>query len=50
MKQKPVRVNNFQSNHCIENESNGDRYKTISVEGYLNKIRSYFKNIINNLK
>ena len=36
---KPIRVNNFWSNNCIEYESKGDRSKTLSVEEYLNKIR-----------
>ena len=31
-------------------ENNGDRNKILSVEEYLNKIRSYLKNVINNLK
>ena len=47
---KPVRVNNFWSNNYIEYESNGDRNKTLSVEEYLNKIRPYLKDIINNLE
>ena len=47
---KPVRVSNFWSNNYIEYKSNGDRNKTLSVEEYLNKIRPYFKDIINNLK
>ena len=47
---KPVRVGNFWSNNYIEYESNGDRYKILSVEEYLNKIRLYLKNIINDLK
>ena len=47
---KPVRVSNFQSKNHIEYESNGGRNKTVSVEEYLNKIRPYFKDIINNLK
>ena len=34
----------------IEQESNGDRNKTVSVEEYLNKIGPYLKGIINNLK
>ena len=38
---KPVRVNNFWSNNYIENESNGNRNKTLIVEEYLNKIRPY---------
>ena len=47
---EPVRVSNFWSNNYIEYESNGDRNKTLSVEEYLNKIRPYLKDIINNLK
>ena len=38
------------SNNYIEYESNGERNKTLSVEEYLNKIRPYLKDIINNLK
>ena len=34
----------------IEYERKGDRNKTLSVEKYLNKIRSYLKDIISNLK
>ena len=47
---KPVRVSNLWSNNCVEYESNDDRNKTLSVEEYLNKIRPYLKDIINNLK
>ena len=47
---KPIRVSNFWSNNYTEYESNGDRNKTLSVEEYLNKIRSYVKDIISNLK
>ena len=47
---KPVRVGNFCSNNYIEHESNGDRKKMLLVKVYLNKIRSYLKEIINNLK
>ena len=47
---KPVRVCNFWSNNYIEYESNGDRKKMQLVEVYLNKIRSYLKEMINNLK
>ena len=49
MKKKPVRVGNFWSNNCIEYKSKSDR-ETLSVEEYLNKIKSYLKDIINNLK
>ena len=47
---KPVGANNFWSNNYIEYKSNGDKNKILSVEEYLNKIRPYFKGIINNLK
>ena len=47
---KPVIVGNLWNNNYIEHESNGDRNKTLSVEEYLNKIRPYLKDIINNLK
>ena len=48
--QKPVRVNNFQSNNHIEYKSNGDRNKILSVDEYLNKLRPYLKDIKNDLK
>ena len=47
---KPVRVNNFCSNNYIEYKSNGDSNKTLSVEEYLDKIRSYLRDIIYDLK
>ena len=47
---EPVRVNSFWSNNYIEHESNGDRNETLSIEEYLTKIRTYLKDIINNLK
>ena len=47
---KPVKVNNFWSNIYIEYESNDDRNKTLLAEEYLNKIRPYLKDTINNLK
>ena len=47
---KPVRVSNFWSKNYTEYESNSDRNKALSVEEYLNKIRPYLKDIINNLK
>ena len=46
---KQVSAGNFWSNNCIENESNGNKNKTLSVEQYLKKI-PYLKDIINNLK
>ena len=45
-----VRVTYFWSNNYIEYEGNDDENKTLSVEEYLNKIRPYFKDIINNLR
>ena len=49
---KPVSINNFNfwSNNYIEYESNDDINKTLSVEEYLNKIKPYLKDIINDLK
>ena len=49
---KPVRVSNFWSNNYIEYESdrNSDRNKTLSVEEFVNEIRLYLEDIINNLK
>ena len=46
---KPVNVGNFWSNNYNEYESDGDRYKVLSIKAYLNKIRLYLKDI-NNLK
>ena len=47
---RPVRVSNFWSKNYIEYESNSDRNKVLSVEEYLNKIRPYLENIIQDLK
>ena len=47
---KPLRVSNFWSNNYIEYKSSRDRNKTLSVEEYLNKTRSYLEDIIINLK
>ena len=47
---EPVTVSNFWSSSYIEYESNDDNNKTLSVEEYLNKIRPYLKDIINNLE
>ena len=49
MLRKPVGVGNFWSNNYIEYTGKGAT-KTLSVKKYLNKIRSYLKDIINNLK
>ena len=47
---KPLRVSNFWSNNYIEYESRRDGNKILPVKEYLNKIRPYLKDIINNLK
>ena len=47
---KPISVSNFWSNNYIEQESNSDKNKILSVKKHLNKIRPYLKGIINNLK
>ena len=41
-----MKVSDFWSNNYIECKSIGDKNKTLSVEGYLNKIRTYLKDII----
>ena len=46
---KPVKVSNFWSNNYIEYESNG-QLKALSVEEYLNKIKLYLKDIINDIE
>ena len=43
-------MSNFWIKNYIEYKSIGDRNKTLSVEECLNKIRSYLKDIISNLK
>ena len=47
---KAVRVRTFWSNSYIEYASNSDRNKTQSVAEYLNNIRPYLKDTINDLK
>ena len=39
---KPVRIGDFYSNNYIERESDSDRYKTLSIKEYLDKIKPYF--------
>ena len=46
---KTVRVGNAWSYIYTEYENKGNRNKTLSIDKYLNKIRSYIKNIINDL-
>ena len=45
----PKRVNNFGNKNYIKYEGNGDRNKSLSLDGYLNKIETYFRNIITNI-
>ena len=47
---KPVRVSNLWSNNYIAYQSNSDRNKALSLEEYLNEIRPYLKDNMNNLK
>ena len=47
---KPVRVNNFWSNNYIEYKSNSDKNKILSVEEYLDIIRPYLRDIVNDVK
>ena len=47
---EPKKVNNFQNNNYIEYESNGDKNTKLSLDEYLNKIKSYLRNIIINLQ
>ena len=47
---KPVRVNNFWSNNYSEYKSKGDKNRILSIEEYLDKIRPYLKDIMNDLK
>ena len=47
---KPVRVNSFWSNNYIQYKRNGDRNIILLAEEYLDKIRPYLRDIINNLK
>ena len=43
---KLKRVSNFWNDNYIENESNGDKNRNLSLDEYLNKIKPYLRNII----
>ena len=45
-----MRVNNFWNNNYIEYGSNSDQNNNLSLDEYLNKIISYSKDIIIDLK
>ena len=47
---KPIRINNAFENNYIEYDSNGDINKNLSIEDYLDVIRPYLINMINNHK
>ena len=47
---KPVKVGNLRNNNYIEHKDNGDGSKFSSIEKYLNEIRPYLKDNINNLE
>ena len=48
---KAVRIwSNFWSNNYIEYKSDGDKNRILSGGEYLDKIRPYLRDIVNNLK
>ena len=47
---KPIKTNDAFNNDYIEYESKGDKNKTLSVKEYLNMIRPYLRDIINDNK
>ena len=47
---KPIRINSAINGNYIEYESKGDKDKTLSINKYLDIIRTYLSYIINNHK
>ena len=47
---KPIRIGNAFSNNYIKYESNGDKDKILSIKEYLDMIRQYLRDIINDQK
>ena len=47
---KSVKVVNIYTKNYKKYESNGDENKTLSIKDYLDEIKSYLKDIINNPK
>ena len=47
---KPIRIGNAFSSNCTENESNGDKDKILSIKEYLDMIRPYLNDLIDNNK
>ena len=46
---RQIRVSNFWRKNYVSFQSNGDGNKALSVEEYLNKIRLYLSDIVNNV-
>ena len=44
---KPIRIGNVFSNNYVEYESNADKDKMLLTEKYLDKMRPYLRDIIN---
>ena len=44
---KPIRIGKAFSSNYTEYESNGDKDKTLSIKEYLDKIKPYLSNMIN---
>ena len=40
------RISKFWDNNYMENESNGDQNKNLSLDEYYNKVESYLRNIV----
>ena len=47
---KLIKTNDAFNSNYIEYESKGDKNKTLSIKEYLNKIRPYLRDIINDCK
>ena len=47
---KPIKTNDAFNSNYIEYESKGDKNKTLSIKEYLNMIRPYLRDIINDQK
>ena len=43
---KPIRIGNASSSNYIEYKSNGDKDKTLSIKKYLDKIKPYLNDLI----
>ena len=47
---KPIKTNGAFNDNYIEYESRGDKDKNLSLEDYLNIIKSFLKDMINNIR